>query len=138
MAVVDINWHPTARELRIFAGLQWLFCGIVAWYAWKTHAAPGVAAILCGVSSGVALLGLLAPRAIRPVYVGWMLAVFPIGWVVSHVVLAAVFFLVITPIGATLRLLGHDPLHRRYDRAANTYWIARRDPPDADRYFRQF
>ena len=31
MAIVDINWNPTRKELRWFAGLLIIFCGIVAW-----------------------------------------------------------------------------------------------------------
>jgi hypothetical protein len=67
-----------------------------------------------------------------------MLAVFPIGWVVSHVVFAAVYYLVFTPIGWLLRASGHDPMERQWDRAAMTYWKRRGEAPEAERYFRQF
>ena len=50
-----------------------------------------------------------------------MFAVFPIGWVVSHLLLGVVYFLVLTPIGLTLRALGRDPLERRFDQSASSY-----------------
>jgi hypothetical protein len=40
------------------------------------------------------------------------------------------FFLLITPVGMVLRLLGKDPLQRPRDPAAPTYWIGH-DPPGA-------
>ncbi|MBM3969987.1 MAG: hypothetical protein FJ302_09005 [Planctomycetes bacterium] len=107
---------------------------------WKLKSGHGQApAILVSVTSTVGLVGLVAPQAIRWVYVGWMVAAFPIGWVVSHLLLAAIFFGVIMPIGLILRALGRDPMRKSSDRSAATYWIARpTEPTDSQRYFRQF
>lgn len=49
------------------------------------------------VSVGIAGLtigpiGLVWPRLIKPVFVGWMKLTHPIGWIVSRVVLGAIFF----------------------------------------------
>ena len=52
-----------------------------------------------------------------------MCAAFPIGWVVSHALMAAIYYLVITPMAVAMRLLGRDPLDRRFDRDATTYWV---------------
>ena len=74
----------------------------------------------------------------RGVYVVWMAAVFPIGWLVSHLLLAAIYYLVITPIGIMMRVCGYDPMQRRWDRQATTYWKPRRDTDDPKRYFKQY
>ena len=59
--------------------------------------------------------------------------------IVSPVVLGIMFFLVVTPTGFVMRLLGKDPLRLRYDKAASTYWIERTPPgPPADSLDRQF
>jgi hypothetical protein len=58
--------------------------------------------------------------------------------VVSHVVLLLVFAVVVTPVALLLRLLGRDPLERRPDPRAATYWVDRKTEPDPRRYFRQF
>jgi len=137
VALVDINWKPSNRDLRVFSGLQWVFFGIIATSVWRRHAAPEIALAIVAVSTVLTIVGLAAPRAIRPVYVGWMVAVFPIGWLVSHAILAAVYFLVFTPIGWLMRLFGNDPMERQWDPAATTYWKPRGAPPDANRYFRQ-
>lgn len=138
MALVTIPWHPTSKDLRVFAGLQIVFFAFIAGMFWRRGGSVEIAGTIVAVSTLVGIVGLLAPRVIRPIYLGWMLAVFPIGWVVSHVVLAVVYYLVITPIGLVRRAGGRDPLERRFDPQATTYWRERPAPPPKERYFRQF
>ena len=138
MSLIAIPWHPPRKDLQVFAGLQWVFCAIVATMLWRRQAPAAGIAVLMAVSSVVAVIGLIRPAWIRLVYVGWMLAVYPIGWVVSHTVLAVAYFGVITPIGWLLRWRGHDPLQRRRDPGRASYWIPRPPPADPQRYFRQF
>jgi len=80
----------------------------------------------------------ISPEAGRRLYVGWMLAAQPIGWTLSHLVLGAIYYLVLTPIGLAMRMMGRDPMHRRFDRAATSYWIERKAQADPSRHFRQF
>lgn len=137
--MISINWKPSSRELRMFAALLMLFfVGVAGFWNWKTGQTTGPL-ILVSVSWTIGLIGLAVPQAIRWVYIGWMLAAFPIGWVISHLLLAAIFFGVIMPIGLVLRALGRDPMRKSFDRSASTYWIARPiEPTDSQRYFRQF
>ena len=59
--------------------------------------------------------------------------------IVSPIALGILFFLVVTPTGLLMRLLGKDPLRLRFDRSADSYWIARTPPgPDADSLKNQF
>ncbi|MBL8757445.1 MAG: hypothetical protein JNK35_03325 [Phycisphaerae bacterium] len=85
-----------------------------------------------------AAAALVSPNAGAFLYRGWMFAALPIGWTVSATLMGIVFFLVITPIGLVLRALGKDPMFRRPDPAAATYWIPHRQETDRKRYFRQF
>ena len=137
--MLPINWNPSARELRWFAGLLIPFFGFIAGLWWlRTGQTTGPIA-MASVASVIGLVGLVAPSAIRRVYVAWMIAVWPIGWVVSHVLLAVIFFAVITPIGLFLRAIGRDPMRKTFDRFAKTYWITRpAEEPDSQQYFRQF
>ena len=139
MSMMPINWKPSARELRWFAGLLIVFCGGVAGIWWRRSGQTAGPAWMMSVALVVGLVGLAFPAAIRWVYVVWMAAVWPIGWVVSHVLLAVIFFGVITPIGLILRAVGRDPMCKKLDRSAKSYWIARpTDDPDPQQYFRQF
>jgi hypothetical protein len=67
-----------------------------------------------------------------------MYAAYPIGWVVSHVLLGLIYFGLLTPVGWLMKLFGYDPMERRFDRAAASYWVERERQTDAGRYFKQF
>jgi len=136
--MIKINRQPSAKDLFWFGLLLPLFVailGAILRWQWGLPTAAWVVWIVGGV---LAALFALVPPLRRPLYVGWMLAVFPIGWLVSHVVLGVVFYIVLTPIGLLMRLVGRDPLHRRFDRQARSYWIERHKEIDSSRYFRQF
>jgi hypothetical protein len=78
------------------------------------------------------------PPARRPIYFGWAYLTWPIGVAVSFVILAVVYYLVLTPIGLLRRLLGRDPMQRRFDREATTYWQPHPGRPAPERYFKTF
>ena len=65
---------------------------------------------------------------LRPLNVVWHRLGLLLFGVVSPVVMAAVFFVTVVPIGLLMRFFGKDPLRRKIDRAARSYWIER-DPP---------
>ncbi|MEX0700666.1 MAG: SxtJ family membrane protein [Planctomycetales bacterium] len=136
--MITIDRNPPERQLRQFAWLQVLFFAIVAGWLHLRHGFVVLPAVLLAVSAVVGVVGYNVPALMRYVWVGWMTAVWPIGWVVSHAVMAAVFYLVVTPIGITMKLFGHDPLRRKFDREASSYWIRREPSADPHRYFRQF
>jgi len=58
-------------------------------------------------------LGLVKPGAIRWFFVIWMVLALPIGWLMSQLMLAALFYLVLTPAAMVLRLRGRDLLARK-------------------------
>lgn len=112
---------------------------------WATSRLGSVVAMLPAAVGLVSLLvGMSRPAWLRPVYIGWMAVAYPIGWLLAHLLLAAIYFLLITPIGLVLRLAHRDPLALRFDREAQSYWTPRASwtPPaestDRERYFRQF
>ena len=100
--------------------------------------ARAVAAVLVAAGLVTATVVWSRPAAGRRLYVAWMRAAAPLGFTFSHLVLAVVYYAVLTPIGLVLRLAGRDPLQRRFDRQATTYWIERQTAPDPTRPFKQF
>src|SRR5258705_8707274 len=74
------------------------------------------------------LLGLVAPRSLKGIYVAWMALAFSLGLIVSTVLLTVFYFLVITPIGLIARLCGKDFLTRKKDANATSYWVTRKEP----------
>lgn len=137
MALLEINWNPTRKELRQFGFLCLLFFGGIGAWSWVRSGASLFAEIFLGLGVVGGVLGAIAPQLLKPIFVGWLVAAFPIGWTVSHLLLGFIYFFVLTPIGLLLRALGHDPMNRRFDREAKTYWTPHEQAPVA-RYFRQF
>ncbi len=135
MALLELNRNPTRSELRQFGG-YWLPAFLVV-VGLMSKSWP-LAAVLCGGAALSAILGRLRPEGFRGLFVGWMLLAYPIGWVVSHALLLAIYYGVITPVGLLMRWGGHDPMNRKLDRAATTYWVPRAKMEDDSRYFRQF
>jgi hypothetical protein len=138
MAIIQIDRHPSSRALRQFAGLFLVFFGVVGYLVLRRSGSVEAAAAIWAVALSVSSVGFVRPAAIRWVYVGMAYAAYPIGWVVSHVMLAVVLYLVLTPIGWALRLLGRDPLVRGFDPKTPSYWTPHRPAARIDRYFRQF
>jgi hypothetical protein len=134
----DLPLKPSARVLRQFAAL-WLaaFSAAAIWQGVvRGHGILAAALAALGLTFGV--LGMLRPAAIRPVFVGWMILIFPVNWLVSRLLLALIYYALFTPTGVLLKLLGRDVLQRRRQQGRATYWLRRRQPDDVRRYFSQF
>jgi hypothetical protein len=134
----DISFKPSARTLRQFAGLWIVFFGGMACWQGFVRGNMSLALTLAIVAAAVGPVGLLRPEVVRPIFVGWMILAFPIGWTVSRVVLAIVFYGLFTPVGLLFRLLHRDPLGLRPASARPTCWAPKPMTADVRNYFRQF
>jgi Saxitoxin biosynthesis operon protein SxtJ len=136
MPLIRINKNPSGRQLAVF-GVAWLvFLGLAGWASWsRGRHAP--AEVLLAAAVAVPLAGLASPALLRWVYLALSYATFPIGYVVSYVVLAIVYYLALAPIGLTMRLFRHDPLSRRLEPGAKSYWKARGPARAVQEYFNQ-
>ena len=134
----DIPFRPTTKALRQFAAAWLLFflaIGARQYLARGHHLWGSILMVLAVV---VGLLGLARPGAVRWVYVGWMVLAFPIGWLVSQVMLVALFYGLITPVAVLFHLRGRDLLCRKSAPDRSTYWLPKQTPQDASSYFHQF
>ncbi|MBF0171229.1 MAG: hypothetical protein HQK87_09105 [Nitrospinae bacterium] len=79
-----------------------------------------------------------APMALLPFYRLWVKFAGYMAWFNTRLLLALVFYVVITPTGLLMRALGKDPLHRTIDRSAPSYWIPKAPHDDPSRYEKQY
>jgi len=134
----DVSFSPSTTTLRQFAGL-WLvvFSGLGCWQG-VLRGQLVLGLIFAVLAVAVGPLGLVMPQAIRWVFVAAQILTFPIGWLVSRVLLAVLFFGMFTPLGLVFRLLGRDPLRKQWKQGQSTYWVPKPAPADPRSYFRQF
>jgi len=138
MPVLQITWTPTPKQLRLFALAQVAFFAIVSTIVFRYSRSEQAAATVMACSVVAAIVGVCFPRAIHFVYVAWMAALFPIAWIITHLLMATIFYWLLTPIGLIMKLIGRDPLQRKFDRSAATYWIGRKQEKDECDYFKQY
>ena len=65
-------------------------------------------------------LALLVPMGLKSIYYGWMFIALIIGWINTRILLALVFYLIITPMGLIMRLLGKQPM-RKFPSSVTSY-----------------
>jgi multisubunit Na+/H+ antiporter MnhB subunit len=139
MALVEINWNPDRRQLRVFGiGALAILTTVAALLHYLRGLPAAWAAALSAVGLAIFLVSLASPGLAKRIYVTLTVVTLPIGIAVSFVLMAAFYFLILTPVGLFFRLIGRDTLRRKFDRNAATYWIPRRPPETSDRYFHQF
>ena len=91
------------------------------------------------VSGLVAVVTMAAPALLTIPNRLWLRFGLLLNRIVSPVVLAIMFYLVVTPMGLLMRLFARRTLHLRRDAAAGSYWIKREPPgPKPDSMPRQF
>ena len=74
------------------------------------------------------ILGLMKSKLLTPLNILWFKFGMILGAIVAPVAMGVVFFLVITPIGLFMKIIGKDLLKKRYDKKKATYWTIRGKP----------
>ncbi|NOT29923.1 MAG: hypothetical protein HOP15_05675 [Planctomycetes bacterium] len=144
MSFLDVHKEPTRLELRLFGLLFALFAGLLGSLLRWRAGAPDAAFVVWGIGLACMLVYYALPPLRRVAFRAWIRVTYPLGWVVSHAVLALVYYGIFTPIGVLTRLGGRDSLRQRKERCqeserrARTYWVAHRPADSPARYFKQF
>ena len=75
---------------------------------------------------------------LKLLYRGWMKLAHVLGWVNTRIILSLVYFLIVTPLALIFKVIGKDPMCRKFDEQ-DSYWIKRKSQVfDRDSYRRQF
>ena len=107
--------------------------------AFVTGAVLPVACLIFVAGAGLLFLGIIAPSRLSALNRVWSKVGAAIAKVVNPIVLALLFFFVVTPMALVMRIAGKRPLRLAPDRAASSYWIYRNAAPgEASSMRRQF
>jgi len=107
----------TDRQFGLMMAAVLLVIAAVGWFFFE--------ALLKGVLIAAVVLGFFAlvlPVALLPLNRLWGLFSEQLGRVTNFLLLGAFFYLFIMPFGLIIRLFGNDPMHRKPDPEAKTYW----------------
>src|SRR5262249_32021394 len=102
----DIPFNPAPSTLRWFCVLGALALTGLAARRFFADDDVTFTLLLLGLAAAVAAVGLIVPAVLRPVFVGWMVLVYPFSWAISHLILACVFCCLFTPLALFFKLIG--------------------------------
>jgi hypothetical protein len=116
------------KQLRQFSLIVGGILLLMGFWPQVVHARPA-RFYLIWPAAALLVAGMAFPLMLRPVYKGWMALGEALGWLNSRIILGALFYLVVTPIGLIRRRLGQNPVRRGFESHAATYRIPRSGRP---------
>jgi hypothetical protein len=126
--------RATLAQERLFGLLMstWLLAlaGFSFWRHDDVRPMPTIGAVV------IAVVAVVAPQLFRPLLKAWLKIGTLMGAISSPILLGIIFYGGALPTGLLLRLCGVDPLKRRREPTAGTYWIKR--PPEYSSMKNQF
>jgi hypothetical protein len=122
---VDMRAEITNRQLRGF-GLMWaaIAAGMGAWPQIRGHG-DATRWLLVG-GACLFLVALAAPGSLVWGYRAWMAVGHVLGWINTRIILGAIFYLAVVPIGVARSWLGKDPMGRRFESSVASYRVPRK------------
>jgi hypothetical protein len=145
--LVEIDFNPSRNTLRKFGVIAFVGFGMLALMAWTesflfTFGLGAAREYLTGIFAALGIyciiMGLIYPPANRAVFVGLSILTFPIGIIISYIIMGVLFFGVFGVIGVLMRLTGYDPMSRKLEEGTGSYWRDARPARPRSDYFKQY
>lgn len=138
MKLADLNINLDVKMLREFGIFSLFGFGLIGcvmgfkWDLWQ------VGYTLWGLGGVSFALAFVQPKLLKPLFIALMVVAFPIGFVISNVILAALFYGLFTPIALVFKMVGRDALNRRIEPDATSYWASRDEENSVSQRFKQY
>lgn len=127
---------PSSKDVRIFAVI---LAAIFTFVGWRVFGNQFPWSCLAYTAATVALvLAAVAWQSLLGTYRAWMGLAIVLGSVVTRVILGVAYLVMILPIGVFFRLTGKDPMRRKLEPDAKTYWLPVAPIADRASYLRKF
>ena len=139
MALVSLNLKPDKKQLRDFGKISLVMLPAIGLLLNLLDKLP-LSGLIIFCLSGLAMYisSRISTDIIKPIYVVFVVVTFPIGWVISHLVMGIFYFGIITPVAVFFKIIKRDPLCRKADKNASSYWIKCKNNRSTKDYFNQF
>ena len=98
--------------------LPWLFSASFPVWPWL-------------IAGSLWLFALVFPMALNPVYKGWMKFGNIAGWINSRIILSVLFYFIVFPMGLIMKILGKDPMMRKFDKSVSSYRVLSSTRPES-------
>lgn len=139
MSLIKINWNPSPKDLTWFSLFGCAAGPVVATLLYTLKGVPLPWCLgLAGAGVFIGISRLVSLTMTRWIYCAMVGATLPLGLTVSFTLMAVFYYLLLTPLALVFRLMGRDPLNRRFDPHASSYWQPHQQTVDKNRYFQQF
>lgn len=113
-------------QIRKFGIVALIFFGLLCSLGlWINRPIP---VYLFGSLSILGLGFILIPKQLEPVYSAWLKVAHLLGRIITTLILALAYYLVITPSGLIKRLFGGRPIPMKPNKKASSYWVTRPEP----------
>lgn len=109
---------PVGTAFFVLAGILW----------WRQHTTPMW--VMVGLGGSLYVTGAIIPAYLGPVYRGWMKMALMISKVTTPVFMSIVYFVVLTPTGLIMRLVGRKPM--RHPLKDQSFWYSTEGRPVSD------
>ena len=120
--------QPTPKELRQFG---FVVGGVVTviglWPVVFRSESPRLWAMILG--GLVIILGTVVPKSLKQAHHGWTKVGHVLGSINARIILGIIYYLLITPMGLVMRLMGKDSMHRSFAQHTDTYRVLRTPRP---------
>ena len=120
--------QPSTKDLRQFGLLVGgVFTVIGLWPVVFRSESPRLWAMILG--GLLIVLGGMVPQSLKHVHQGWMKIGHVLGSINTRIILGIIYYLLITPMGLVMRLMGKDSMHRAFAQHSDTYRVLRTPRP---------
>lgn len=139
MPLIHVNWNPSRKDIRSFGLIGLVALTAVALMLFFLKGVSfKVSLVIFFVGLFIFLCSIVSFKLTRWLYLSLTFVTLPIGLFISFVLMSIFYFALITPLGLFFRLIGRDPLNRKFEPDAKSYWIERKKVTDIKRYFHQY
>ena len=124
------NKKSSNRSFGILFFVVFLILGL-----WPLFKSQNPSIFLLCISGVFLILGFLNSKLLSPLYVIWMKFADILAKIIPPVVMFSIFFIIVTPIGFFLKLIGKDIVNLKFDKKKKSYWIKRANIKSMKRQF---